>query len=43
MGVLAAILFLTGAVVIWLGPEAKGVALEEQPKPEKPLPVGQRA
>ena len=43
MGVLAAILFLTGAVVIWLGPEAKGVAFEEQPKSEAPLPVGQRA
>jgi len=43
MGVLAVILFLTGAIVIWLGPEAKGVALEEQPKPKTPLPAGQRA
>jgi hypothetical protein len=40
MGVLAAVVLLIGAVVVWVGPEAKNVSFrkESQPQPE-PEPV----
>jgi SHS family lactate transporter-like MFS transporter len=38
MGVLAAIVLLVGAVVIWLGPESKGISFVRPEAPATPMP-----